>query len=1069
MTTMGPATASGAPATAVGPRTDYPRDSRLHEIFAANAFLYPHTPAVSHHQRVFRYWELEMCARQLAGRLREAGVRPGDAVGVCGRRGPEALVAFLAILRVNAAYVPLDDDLPPARLNAMAEEAGVHVAVALPGASRRVRRLSARLDLDISTPPSPHAELPEPGIPHPGDAGAPAYIMFTSGSSGRPKPVAVTHRGVVRLVMSEPEFPAIGPRTRVLHGYNLSSDASTIEIWSALARGAELVVADRDVMVSPAALEDHLRLGNVNVAFLTTSVFHHVARTRPGAFSELDFVSAGGEAMDPDLARAVMRACPRTEVVNFYGPTENTVASTMYRVRDLPADARQVPIGRPLANSTCRVLRADGTPAVVGEAGELYVGGDGLASGYPGHPALTAERFVTAPTGDRERLYRTGDRALLRSDGMLEYLGRVDRQLKVRGQRIEPEEVEARLREYPDVGEAAVELDPGTGALHAFVTPAAGTTGIDLAELRRFCAAWLPAPAVPRTIRELAAFPVSATGKVDRARLTALRTADTADNATAEPADAPGPRVRAALHSAMDDADPADPLARVRTVVTVVWELVLGVRPGPGDDFFRIGGDSLLAAEVVNRTRAMLAVHHSHSSALVRALLAGPTVEEFTAAVAALRDAEPDTAAAPPAGLDFAAESRLGFELPPAEGPAPCPREPRAVLVTGATGFVGAHLVGTLLARTGATVHCPVRAHDTDHARQRVLAALTRYGVRAEGAEDRLVCFPGDLTRPGLGLDPDRAADLAATLDLVLHSGAQVNFIYPYTALRAANVDGTREVVRLAARRRVPVHFLSTVAVLAGFGTAGVRRVDEDLPLAHADRLTMGYAESKWVAEQLLHEAADQGLPVAVHRPYEVTGPADTGVCNTETAICSLFKMIAEVGFAPDIDLPMDFVPVDHLAEAVVHIATRHHTGRRTYHLTNPRPSGLAAVVERMRAAGFDIMTLPYDRWVLSLVLHVADNPTSPTAPFVSLCVDRGNRTDISVKEMYTAGVFPELGRANTDTALAGSGLDCPPVDTALIDRYLEYFFTSGFIRRPAACPAGRTAEDGLAHEGDAR
>jgi thioester reductase-like protein len=200
----------------------------------------------------------------------------------------------------------------------------------------------------------------------------------------------------------------------------------------------------------------------------------------------------------------------------------------------------------------------------------------------------------------------------------------------------------------------------------------------------------------------------------------------------------------------------------------------------------------------------------------------------------------------------------------------------------------------------------------------------------------------------------------------------------------------------------------------------------------------------------MLQNAATCGVPVAVYRPYEITGDQQTGACNTETAICSLFSTIAQTGLAPDIPLPMNFVPVDYLAAAIVHIATHHPTTDRTYHLTNPSPAGLADMLDRMRAAGHQITTLPYHQWVDELLRHVAANPTSPTAPFVSLCVDRGNKSSITVKEMYFEGTFPRLDRANLERDLAGSGLVCPPVDTALLDRYMEYFYRTGYLNRPS-------------------
>ncbi|MFD7662758.1 thioester reductase domain-containing protein, partial [Streptomyces sp. NPDC059788] len=431
----------------------------------------------------------------------------------------------------------------------------------------------------------------------------------------------------------------------------------------------------------------------------------------------------------------------------------------------------------------------------------------------------------------------------------------------------------------------------------------------------------------------------------------------------------------------------------------------------------------------------------AHAAAVDRALRAGR----------AGRRAAPG----PATEADFLREARLGLRLPAARGPAPDWRDPARVLVTGATGFVGAFLLDRLARVTRAELLCPVRARDAAHARRRVCSNAARYGLDAAPYEHRLTCFPADLTAPRLGLSEERFGQLGEAAELILHAGAHVNFLYPYAALRPANVHGTRELVRLAAARRTPLHFLSTIAVLAGFGTAGVRQVAEDTPLAHADHLTMGYAESKWVAERMLTEAAEAGLPVAVHRPYEVTGEEHTGICNTETAISSLFRVIAETGVAPDVPLPLDFVPVDHLAAAVVHLATHEPADGRTYHLTNPRPARLADMLARMRAAGYGIRELPYDAWVTELVRHVARHPGSPTTPFVSLCVDRSNKSDISVKEMYLDDVFPRLGRANTDRGLAGSGLRCPPTDAALLDRYLAFFRSSGFL--PPPLPRGGT------------
>ncbi|CAM3365294.1 amino acid adenylation domain-containing protein [Kibdelosporangium persicum] len=989
--------------------TDYPRDRCLHEIFDEQAAARPSAVAAVSGDHTITYGELKSSSDGLAARLVAAGVQPGDRVGICGNRSLEALVTILAVLRTGAGYVPLEDTYPPARLKAMADEAELRYAVVLPGGSCPIRRISVRIDYDTG---HPGTDAPAVTV-RPQDC---AYVMFTSGSSGQPKPVAIPHRGIVRLAVSDRALRPPTPDDRVMHALSLSSDGSTHEIWSALLNGACLILVEREVLLSPASLAERLRTQRITFAHFTTSVFHHMARTMPEALSGMRFASAGGEALDAGLTRAVLRACPGTVVVNFYGPTENSVVSTAYVVTDLPDDAVSVPIGRPLANSTAYVMRADQSLADIGEEGELLVGGDGLALGYLGDEELTAERFVVNPFAPATRLYRTGDRAAWRPDGTLEYRGRGDRQVKVRGQRIELDEVEARLRVHSAIGEAAVELVDDH--LVAFVTPATKGTAIPLEDVRAELTAWLPAQAVPSRIVPMAVLPVTASGKIARAHLVAHHERDV-------PPVAPAP----------------DGLLGA---VSEIWQRTLRLRPAPTDNFFDVGGDSMLAAEVVTRTLATLGIDPGKGSTLVASLLRSPSLRDYTSAVAAVASS---TQAVTQDTGDFEADAALGMDLSEPSGPPPRWSDPSRVLLTGATGFIGAHLLVQLLRTTQATIVCPVRARDAAHARRRVLANLARYDLPTDSA-DRLECVPGDIAEPGLGLTPGRFTGLSGSLDLIIHSAAQVNFLYPYTSLKRSNVDATREVIRLAAARRIPVHFLSTIGVVAGFGTAGVRHVPEDLELAHADRLTMGYAESKWVAERMLGEASRQGLPVTIHRPYEVTGEQQDGVCNTDTAICSLFKVFAEMGMAPDSPLPLDFVPVDFLASAVVYLATHRQATGKVYHLTNPRPADLSDMVARMHAKGCDIRIGSYAEWVDELVRYIGANPAHPAAPFVSLCVDRANHTGISVKEMYFTGTFPRLGRQNVEEDLADSGLKCPPVDT-LLDLYLEYLFSSGYLRRP--------------------
>jgi thioester reductase-like protein len=420
------------------------------------------------------------------------------------------------------------------------------------------------------------------------------------------------------------------------------------------------------------------------------------------------------------------------------------------------------------------------------------------------------------------------------------------------------------------------------------------------------------------------------------------------------------------------------------------------------------------------------------------------------------------------AEVDFGRETRLGLKVsdrgaPGTRGGGDAAaarhgqgwRNPGEVLLTGATGFLGAHLLSELLATTGARVHCLVRARDEHAALARLRHAADRYELPVPRGE-RVVPLPGDLAEPRLGLSDARFRDLARRADTIYHAGAQVNFIYPYHELRAANVAGTREVIRLAAAyRAIPVHYVSSTAVLAGLGVAGVREVTEETPLAHPELLRMGYVETKYVAEELLRAAGGAGLPVAIYRPLDIVGSVRTGAWNTSTEMAALIRFIVDTGLAPDIDLPLDFVAADTCAAAIRHISVTAGAAGRTYHLASSEMAPLGTLVERLRDKGYQIAEVPFDDWVRELARQAARDPSQPMAAFLPLFVGQV-AAGLTVAEMYLSHVFPVYSRSNTEHALLGSGIAFPPVSGDLLDRNVDQLIRTGYLpaiqagRRPA-------------------
>jgi thioester reductase-like protein len=514
----------------------------------------------------------------------------------------------------------------------------------------------------------------------------------------------------------------------------------------------------------------------------------------------------------------------------------------------------------------------------------------------------------------------------------------------------------------------------------------------------------------------------------------------------------PGSGLRAA-HEGDGGRRPGERQTPTEAGLSALWGRLLGrdhVRLD--DDFFALGGNSLLAAEMLAHTRSVFGIAAGAVRPLTRRLLRDPSLRGFAAAVADAR-AGKLAADGDQAEVNFAEESRLGLRVRQDGVPSrrrPDWRNPGEVLLTGATGFLGAHLLSELLTATRARVHCLVRARDGAAALSRIRQAAERYELGAPPA-GRVVPLAGDLAKPRLGLTDADFRALARGVDVIYHLGATVNFIYPYQDLRAVNVGGTREVIRLAGLYRgIPVHYVSTTAVLAGLGVAGTRTVTEETPLAHPELLRMGYCETKYVAEELLRNAGRAGLPVAVYRPLDIVGSVRTGAWSTTTEMAALIRFIADTGLAPDIDLPLDFVAADVCAAAIRHVSVTGGASGRTYHLASPENAPLGALVGRLRDRGYQIAELPFADWAGELARHAARDPSHPMAAFLPLFVDRG-ADGLTVAEMYTRRVFPSYTRANTEHALRGSGIAFQPVSGPLLDRNVDQLMRAGYLPAPAA------------------
>jgi amino acid adenylation domain-containing protein len=563
----------------------------LADAFEQQADLRPDAIAVQLGDRRLTYAQLDAHANRLARRLLDLGVERGGVVGVVAERGLETLAGMLGVLKAGAAYTPLDPDSPRMRLRRQLDSARAS-AVVVPEA--HADRLAGASQPLVVLDPGWTALASEDSA-RPGVAAAPqnlCAVLFTSGSTGRPKGVALEHRHVLNLLAREQGY-APQPSEGALHVCAPQFDMAAYEIWASLTRGARLVCHPPG-RPDPYAVACTIRDGEVAWAALATSILHQLVESGPERLASLRTVLVGGEALMPRSARRFRTACPRTRLVNVYGPAETTIFSFAHEVGEEAERDESIPIGLPVAGARPLVLDADGAPVARGERGELYIAGPGVARGYLHAPELTAERFA-APVADvahraaGERHYRTGDLVRERPDGTFEIHGRLDDQLKLRGYRVEPGEIELQLVAHPGIVRATVLAlgePPRPRRLVAFVVPADGAS--DEVGWKAHLAERLPEYMVPAVFVTLAELPLTANGKVDRRSLTALAAA--AADGRVDPA---GTAIA-----------PASGLARA---IAEIYAAVLGLPAvDPQADFFALGGESLLAVQALGRLRAQL-------------------------------------------------------------------------------------------------------------------------------------------------------------------------------------------------------------------------------------------------------------------------------------------------------------------------------------------------------------------------------------------------------------------------------------------------------------------------------
>ncbi len=1036
-----------------------------HSLFIASfesiVAKYPDNAAVIVSGEVaYTYTQLARRARSIAAVLQSKGVQGGDIVGISIDKSADYICAMLAIWYAGAAFVPMDPALPAERLQFMADEASVKIVLvnkSEPGnafASSNISQVNLADVIEVDSVSggsrvggaSPAAQLDTFGYASVGPNDL-AYLIFTSGSTGRPKGVLVTHRGIVSFLEAQIAAFDLDSESRSLWYLSTSFDASVSDLGTAFLSGAAICIEAAEQLQPGNGLEQILSDRQITYVDIPPSILRLL---EPAALPpSLKCIVIGGEACALDVVRSF---AAKVKLVNVYGPTESTVCTSLGQCG---VDWSRPLIGLPLPGITYHLLDEDLNEVSGAEPGQLHISGIGLARGYLNRPDLTDTKFIDHPlTG--ERLYRTGDLVMRTEDGQYQFLGRTDRQIKLRGMLVEPEEIEARLLQFAGVKRAAVLKRPvKTGVareiLVAFVEPNNDSglesgrysssdldsdldldfslgldigRSLDLVALREHLAQVLPKWMLPQRIEVISPMPLTITGKVD---LSDLRQRPLEVDEVAKP-----------------DLESGKDSSALEQLLMQVYKQVLGVDTVAVDDhFFDLGGDSFAVVEACVVASALgLALPPT-------VLISHPIISELVSELDKLNGDSGKQSLTASGGMlcsDIRQDIKLSAEFErllqsAAARPQVVEKTPGQIFLTGATGFLGARLLHELLRNTSAEIFCLVRAESEEVGMERIGRALSKHGLSLGEELSRVKAVCGSIEQRQFGLPQISWNELVEQVDTVYHCAAQVNNLASYSDLRQANVVGTEEVVRfLCAGRTKCLHYISTLSVFVATDCNHGVLLESD-HLAGTSIVYGGYAQTKWAAEVFLRGLEGKAGPITYHRLGLITGDSATGKSADHDFLNLFVNGLSSLGCAPDVgdDISVDITPVDYAAKAVIMLSLAAMAEGKfdTFHIANSQSLTLKRLLACMQLVDAGISIVSSTQFQKQLLSRVSILGGAESAACMALCRLTGSDFEFFRTMDLFQATDVVFDNRNAEAILKPLGIQCPEPTDRLVKLYL--------------------------------
>lgn len=924
----------------------------LHADFCQQVLIRPNAIAVIASDYQLTYLQLAEQALAVSQELQQAGCQAGDNIAIVMEKSAAQIAAVLGVLLADATYVPIESHQPMARKQAILEDATIkliitnsnHLAESWPTNIKPllITQPKAMADIDQATITSAFKQFINNYQQQPEATKRTGYIIFTSGTTGRPKGVMVSHFAAWNTVAEINKRFAVNHQDKTLGLASFSFDLSVWDIFGTLAAGACLVLPNAEQRTSPEhwgkLIEQHQITRWNSVPAQMQMLINWLEWDAHLNLSSLHSAFLSGDKIPVTLPALVNEYLPKLQLISLGGPTETSIWCVNYPIQQsFTKQTIRIPYGKPLTNHQIYILneRLEQCPDYV--VGEMYIAGHGLADSYVADNEQTAYRFISHPiTG--QRLYKSGDIGFYTASGLIEILGREDNQTKIRGYRIELGEIEAALTHIPAIKQAvAIPIaDASSLAAAIVIEESAATAQQDfIAHVKQQLAADLPDYMIPERIDIYQQLPLSSNGKVDRKQLAKLfaETHTTTSQLFEEPTDDP-----------------------IEQDLASVWQELLKItQVSRQDDFFQVGGSSLSA---INLLSILLARGYPATLELIF------NNSIFANMATALRNSN-DTKNKWLESIDLTAMANQAMSNLADASPFNLAHSPQNILLTGASGYLGIYTLSTLLQKTNYTIYCLLRAEDEAQGFNRLFKAAAEKGVALSDAENRIKVFCGAVDKDNLGLTAEHYQRLANEIDIIIHNASIINLMDPLSSLFPTNVQGATNILQLATTSKVKqINYVSTIAV-----HHALTEHDENQPVAETTTITrwrdleLTYEQSKIMAENIFYLAREQGVPINIMRPATITwADTETPFINDD-AFLKFYKACLDIAAYPHSSLKVNLVPVDFVAQSITAITQTNYGNSKNFHLVSADSLNVEQIYHWFIELGCQLQGFEFTEW----------------------------------------------------------------------------------------------------------